>query len=241
MNNMQPSIPRITQVAVDLNSLGVSLMAQGDCLKAREAFVTTLALLSQTACASDLNSGQKAQAFQQGFPTIPCSPQETHRTAQRLSRGQGTRPPSCQVGNRSFVYDQALVFGPSCDITSNLPFYTSVLMYNVGLTFHVAGCSQEDQRSLSLAARCYATSMQHLVTSYYACENPLLLFVILLNNLAEVYCRLGEHANCRKLLFALCTVMVNESGFPFLEECVVDGFVYNMLSLPVSPLHASAA
>ena len=158
----------------------------------------------------------------------------------------GARPPSYKACRRSFVYDQALIIScPPLDLTlESLPFYRAVVMFNMGLTFHLSAANghQVDKTSLLYdACFFYEQGISHLMKGVGYCQNPTLLLATLLNNLAEVHFQLGKYATCEYFISSLWFVMTNQNLAPNMDECERDGVLYNILGLPKSLIHASAA
>ena len=142
---------------------------------------------------------------------------------------------------RGVIYDQSLIIGrPASDLTAeSLPLYKAVVVFNLGLTFHISAANTPplDKVSLLLAANLYTQAIRYLTQGQRYCRNPALLFAVLLNNLAEVYFQLGECEACR---FYLCKLRAAISPSLQMEECELDGLLYNLMNLPFPPLHASA-
>jgi hypothetical protein len=231
----------LTITAANLNSIGAALLASGDRLTALATFGAALTMISQAAALTPQDQEIEVQTdllFQ------PYSNSSVGQSPYRVTRRIGSAAPRCPPDGGAFFYNEGLVFGGMVKLSqSSLPFYMAVIMFNVGLTFHVKQpCCVVDEQSLRLASGIYEIAIGSLVSGLSVTgSSGSMPFAVLLNNKAEADFRLGELGRCRELLEGLWAVICNQQVRPPLEECELDGFLYNCLCFLNSPLHASMA
>jgi hypothetical protein len=238
------SSSNLTIAAANLNNIGATLLASGDRLTALATFGAALTMMCQAEALTPRGQEIKVQTdllFQSHPNSVegrsPASPFS-------VSRRMGSLAPRCPSGGGAFLYNEGLVFGGMVNLSqSSLPFYIAVIMFNVGLTFHVKQpCGVVDQQSLRLASGIYEIAICSLVCGLSATgSSGSMPFAVLLNNKAEADFHLGERERCLELLEGLWAVICNQQVRPPLEECELDGFLYNCLCFLNSPLHASMA
>lgn len=212
-------------LVVELNNKGASLLEAGEFVQANDAFLLAMNSMVQDMAAVD----EDLEASTEWEPRVKWS------TNPALHLPHYALP-------SAFVFQYAVrMEAGKGDVSTDGNMESALILWNIGLCFHIMGLSKPKSEYLKSALKFYSIACE--IRRRRRQGGLEILDLALQNNIGQIHCEFMDHCKarvCFELVAETLTVLYQKGLMQGLDPEVCKGFVMNAL-MPDEPKCSAAA
>jgi tetratricopeptide (TPR) repeat protein len=227
--------------AAKLNNEGVSLLEESDTQRALQIFQQSLALMRRTV--NDIEDNDSKEHMGNNLESFTYPLRQSPITLPNLQSG------NFYIYNGAVFLPEDLAISEDEDFQQVLAVFSSIILLNLALAFHLDGKCSGREASLKKAGRLYQMVLQLLNETESTDTEVAVLALLAFNNMAHIHFEHCDYESCRACLESVFGLVESlPSLHTSLSEAEVQGLTLNIVlfsptllcrgSLMLSGLHS---